>query len=171
MPFSGVLIISGRTVPRVYGTDIVQLDHYVPWGWKDPAVAAAAKTLTYLVGNEKHRVIFEGAVTEEHIDRLCTAISLARSSPAVRVIQLTRSPAAAEKRRLDDRTLWPEWTEEQKRAGARSLETQVPPPIPSAIKIETDELTEDQVFAKVVEVFRTSRVLASKKPRDVTTKS
>jgi hypothetical protein len=133
---------------------LVQLDHYVPWGWKDPAVDAAARSVKYIGIDEKQPVIFEGAVTQDHILRICGVMGLDWPSPAVRVIQLMRAPATAERRRLIDPTLWVGWTEERKREGIKALETQVPAPIDGALVVETDSLTEDQEYAKVVELLR-----------------
>ena len=134
---------------------LVQLDHYVPWGWKAGAVEAAAKTLGYLGPNEKHPVLFEGAIASKaDIELLCARFGVSWPSDTVRVVQLTRSAETAARRRREDPTLWPDWTPEAKESGIRSLEQQVPPLIPGAVLIATDTLAEEQVLEKIVESLR-----------------
>jgi hypothetical protein len=134
---------------------LVQLDHYVPWGWKAGAVAAAAKTLSYLGPNERHPVLFEGAIaSQDDVATLSGGYGVTWPSKSVRVIQLTRSAEVAAKRRREDPTLWPDWTAEAKESGIKSLELQVPPAIPGAITIKTDSLTEEQVLTQVVDALR-----------------
>jgi hypothetical protein len=134
---------------------LVQLDNYVPWGWKNPAVDAAAKTLGYLGPNEKHPVLFEGAIeSEDNVRVLSSSYGVSWPSPQVRVIQLTRSAGVAAQRRRDDSTLWPDWSAEKKERGILALEGQVPPIVHGAVVIATDTLTEEQVLSKVIEALK-----------------
>jgi len=139
---------------------LVQLDGYVPWGWKDPAVHSAGKTLRYFVHDEGLPVLFDGAIAAGHLATLCSGSGLSWPSTKVRVIQLLRAASTARERRMTDPTLWSGWDEDRKENAIAQLEKQVPGTIEGAAMIDTDPLTESQVFEAVL-----AAVLSTGPPR------
>ncbi len=98
-------------------------------------------------------MLFDGGVDSGEISSLCAAYGVPWPSKEVTVIQLVCSPETAAQRHRDDSTRGPEDSQEQKAEGIKTLEAEVPPPVPGATVIVTDGFTEHQVLQKVTEAL------------------
>jgi len=161
--------ISGKSLAaqRLYGQlpedwRIVPLDNHIPTGvklqnyagvdWKIGAVLDGAAAVGHWRTARK-RVIVEGVANEPAVKLLAQALGTTPEAPDCVVIQLQRSRTTTGQRLDADPTRLAEYTEMGRDRVLDGFEGQVPPLIPGATQIQTDDLSPEEVLSKVKEAL------------------
>jgi hypothetical protein len=116
--------------------------------WPDATIAIAGVCLDYWRKEKVYNLLVEGVIqSTDHVESLAKAFSLTWPSNAVRVIRLDRSFEAMKKRRAAESEWSPPMAPGMTREQAfLNLEMRVPRPIPGERRIDTDHLTEGEVY-------------------------
>lgn len=158
---------AGKTTlcKRLYGDlpkkwRLVPLDNFIglalrtpgPGDWPDKTVRYAEVCLDYWRKEKRYDLLVEGVVqNSDQVGRLSKAFGRAWPSDTVRVIQLTRTLTTHKLRRASDAEwdppMVPGMTKEDAFLG---LEARVPPPLLGARLVPTDDVTEEDVFQRVL---------------------
>jgi energy-coupling factor transporter ATP-binding protein EcfA2 len=120
--------------------------------WPDKTVRYGEVCLDYWRKEKRYNLLVEGVVQiADQVSRLCAAFGTAWPSESVRLIQLTRTLATHKLRRASDAEWDPPMISGMTKDDAfLGLEARVPPAVPGARIIPTDEVTEEEVFQAVL---------------------